>query len=454
VHRIAVIGCGYVGLVTGTCLAELGNRVVCIENDGERLATLEAGGVPFFEPGLSELVARNRERGRLRFATSVKSGIVGSAIVFITVGTPMLETGDADLSQVRSAAREIGEALDSPKLVVNKSTVPVETGDLVAAIIREHKRAPHDVRVVSNPEFLREGSAIADFMHPDRIVVGVSDAESESLMRDLYAPLGAPIISTDVRTAEMIKYTANSFLAARVSFINEIAAICERVGADVRDVVTGAGTDRRIGTAFMSAGLGFGGSCFPKDVRALQRVAESNGLVTRILDAVLEVNAAQIRRTRDRLAEALGGSLRGRHIGLLGLAFKPQTDDVRESPALALARAVLAAGATVAAHDPVALDPARRALGDVVRYVHDEYDAAAGADALVIATDWNEYKQLDFALIRERLRGSLVFDARNVCDQRDVEAQGLRYLGVGRAQRPASSEERHADPSTSADLPS
>ncbi|MBV9647524.1 MAG: UDP-glucose/GDP-mannose dehydrogenase family protein, partial [Candidatus Eremiobacteraeota bacterium] len=327
------------------------------------------------------------------------------------------------------------------------------TGDLVAAIIREHNRAAHDVRVASNPEFLREGSAIADFMQPDRIVIGVSDPQTERQMRELYAALRAPIIATDVRTAEMIKYTANSFLATRVSFINEIAAICEEVGADVRDVVLGAGTDRRIGTAFMNAGLGFGGSCFPKDVRGLSRIAEAHGLPTRILDAVLTVNTAQIQRTRQRLCAALGGTLQGKRIGLLGLAFKPQTDDVRESPAVALARALLEAGASIAAHDPVAAQTARETLGDAVTYVADEYDAANDADALVIATDWNEYKQLDFRLIRERLTGDVVFDARAVCDQRAVEQQGLRYFGVGRRAQPLKRAPAHReDPSTSANL--
>ena len=451
VHKITIVGCGYVGLVTGTCLAELGNRVVCVEKDRARLDVLEAGGIPFYEPGLAELVARNREAQRLRFAATIDAAVGDSDIVFITVGTPMLPNGDADLSEVRAAARAIAQAIDSPKLVVNKSTVPVETGDLVAAIIREHKRGTFDVRVASNPEFLREGSAIADFMHPDRIVIGVSDARTDAQMRDLYAPLGAPIIATDVRTAEMIKYTANSFLAARVSFINEIAAICEQVGADVREVVRGAGTDHRIGTAFMSAGLGFGGSCFPKDVRALCRIAERHGVSAQVLDAVLSVNDAQIGRAEARLRDALGGTLRGKHVALLGLAFKPQTDDVRESPALALARALLRAGATIAAHDPAALQTARTALGDAVSYVGDEYDAARDADALVVATDWNEYKELDFRLIARRMRGDVLFDARNVCDRREAERHGLRYLGVGRppsAVRPVS---RRAGPSRSAD---
>jgi UDPglucose 6-dehydrogenase len=431
-HRIAVIGCGYVGLVTGTCFAELGNQVVCVENDPARFEALAAGGVPFYEPGLSELVARNRARKRLSFARDVRTGIGRAQIVFIAVGTPMLPSGLADLTYVRAVAREIAEALDGPKLVVNKSTVPVETGDLVAAIIREFKRFDHPVQVVSNPEFLREGSAIADFMHPDRIVIGSHDAAAETMLRDLYAPLAAPIIVTDVRTAEMIKYTANAFLAAKISFVNEIAAVCERVGADIKDVVTGAGADRRIGSAFMNAGLGFGGSCFPKDVRALCGIAAQIGVATPLLDAVLRVNAYQVERSRERLAQALAG-LAGRRIAILGLAFKPETDDVRESQAIALALALRADGASLAAHDPIALDTARRLLGEHADYFDDPYDAAAGADALVVATDWNEYKQLDFERVRAAMRGSLVFDARNACDPREIAACGLVYLGVGRS---------------------
>jgi UDPglucose 6-dehydrogenase len=430
-HRIAVIGCGYVGLVTGTCFAELGNQVVCVENDPARFEALAAGGVPFYEPGLSELVARNRARKRLSFARDVRTGIGRAQIVFIAVGTPMLPSGLADLTYVRAVAREIAEALDGPKLVVNKSTVPVETGDLVAAIIREFKRFDHPVQVVSNPEFLREGSAIADFMHPDRIVIGSHDAAAETMLRDLYAPLAAPIIVTDVRTAEMIKYTANAFLAAKISFVNEIAAVCERVGADIKDVVTGAGADRRIGSAFMNAGLGFGGSCFPKDVRALCGIAAQIGVATPLLDAVLRVNAYQVERSRERLAQALAG-LAGRRIAVLGLAFKPETDDVRESQAIALALALQADGASLAAHDPIALETARRVLGERVDYFDDPYDAAAGADALVVATDWNEYKQLDFERVRATMRGNLVFDARNACDPREIGACGLVYLGVGR----------------------
>ncbi|MDE2573049.1 MAG: UDP-glucose/GDP-mannose dehydrogenase family protein, partial [bacterium] len=335
-YHIAVIGTGYVGLVTGTCLAELGNRVVCVDNDALKIAMLKEGKLPFFEPGLLELVLRNQHGGRLSFADAVGPGIAGADIVFIAVGTPMGEDGHADLQHVRQVAVEVAAALDGAKIVVNKSTVPVETGDLVASIIREHKTSSHRVHVVSNPEFLREGSAIVDFMKPDRIVLGVEDDGAETVMRDLYAPLEAPIIVTDVRTAEMIKYTANSFLATRVSFINEIAAICERVGADVKDVVAGAGSDKRIGTTFMNPGLGFGGSCFPKDVLALRRIAESYSLEPHILGAVLEVNRQQIERAFARLKAAMD-PLEKRRFGLLGLAFKPNTDDVRESPAIALA---------------------------------------------------------------------------------------------------------------------
>ncbi|TAM77166.1 UDP-glucose/GDP-mannose dehydrogenase family protein [bacterium] len=430
-RHIAVVGTGYVGLVTGTCLAELGNKVVCIDSDARKVDALEQGRLPFFEPGLLELVLRNQHGGRLSFAREVAEGTRGSEVIFIAVGTPMADDGHADLRHVREVAMQIARSLDSPKVVVNKSTVPVETGDLVASIIREHKTSDYDVHVVSNPEFLREGSAIADFMKPDRIVLGVETPVAEGLMRALYAPLEAPIIVTDVRTAEMIKYTANAFLATKISFINEIAAICEHVGADVKDVVIGAGSDRRIGAAFMNPGLGFGGSCFPKDVMALQCIAEGHGLKPRILDAVLTVNERQIERACTKITEALG-NLKDRRVGLLGLAFKPNTDDVRESPAIALAERLIAGGATVAAHDPVAIETARERLGDRVLYMNDYYESANDAEALVIATDWNEYKQVDFSMLRKLMKGRFIFDMRNIYDPSDAEAQGFVYVGVGR----------------------
>lgn len=430
--QIAVIGSGYVGLVTGTCFAELGNRVTCVDNDHTKIDQLRAGRVPFFEPGLQELVSRNCAAGRLHFAATIEEGIRGTSIVFIAVGTPMSDDGHANLDHVREAAIEIARALDSDKIVVNKSTVPVETGDLVHSLIREYNGTPFHVTVVSNPEFLREGSAVSDFMSPDRVVLGVNDHNAEEQMRALYSPLETRIMVTDVRTAEMIKYTANAFLAMRISFINEIAKLCERVGADVRDIIVGAGSDHRIGTTFMNPGLGFGGSCFPKDVLALWRIAERYGVNPHMLPSTLQVNKEQIVWSADRLERHLG-SLADKRIGILGLAFKANTDDVRESPAIALALELKGRGATVIAHDPVATYAARTVLGDSIEYADTAHGAAQGAHALVIATDWNEYKQLDFDDVREALEFPLIYDARNLYDPKQVKSAGLHYLGVGRA---------------------
>jgi UDPglucose 6-dehydrogenase len=433
-RKIAVIGTGYVGLVTGTCFAELGNRVACIDTDAAKIEQLEKGKIPFFEPGLHELVLRNRHSGRLTFHRSAAEGLAGSEVDFIAVGTPMGSDGRADLSFVRAAARDIAVHLDSDKIIVNKSTVPVETGDLVAAIVREHNASEFKVTVVSNPEFLREGSAISDFMQPDRIVLGSSDDSSAALMRELYEPLGAPILHTDVRTAEMIKYTANAFLATKISFINLIANICDEVGADIKDVVAGAGGDRRIGTAFFQAGLGFGGSCFPKDVMALARIAEASSVDPLILAQVLEINEKQVTRVVARLRERLG-TLEGKRIGVFGLAFKANTDDIRESPAVRLVAQLLEAGAQMRVHDPVARETARATLGDGVTYVKSSYEAVDDADAIVVATDWNEYKQIDFAIVKKLMRGRIVYDARNIYDPERVTAMGLEYIGVGRGAR-------------------
>ncbi len=430
-RRIAVIGTGYVGLVTGTCFAELGNEVVCVDTDVAKISSLRKGEVPFYEPGLSDLVTRNASAGRLRFTENSAEAIQASEVIFIAVGTPTGVDGHADLSHVRQAAQDIATSLNGSKVVVNKSTVPVETGDLVASIIKEHRVTPYDVAVVSNPEFLREGSAVNDFMMPDRIVIGISDAESEKFMRDLYAPLNATIIVTDVRTAEMIKYTANAFLATKISFINEIAHICDEVGADVTQVVVGAGTDRRIGTAFMNAGLGFGGSCFPKDVLALIKIAHRYDITPKILDSVLDVNRQQIHRVCRRIEQHFG-NVSGRRIGLLGLSFKPNTDDVRESPAIALAQALVELGAQVTAHDPVAIRTARNVLADTVTYVERAYDVTNDADAVVIATDWSEYKNLDLNIVRRFMSGKLFVDARNIYDAQKVQEAGLEYVGIGR----------------------
>jgi UDPglucose 6-dehydrogenase len=431
---IAVIGTGYVGLVTGACFAELGNDVVCLDVDKSRIESLRSGNVPFFEPGLEELVRRNASAGRLTFEVDPARAIPGAAIVFLAVGTPQTADGSADLAYVRQAAVTIAENLGRDTVVVNKSTVPVETGDLVAAIIRERKASTHRISVVSNPEFLREGSAINDFMHPDRIVLGVDDVGAAATMRHLYAPLNAKIIETDVRTAEMIKYTANAFLATKISFANQIALICERVGADVGDVMRGAGADQRIGTAFLGAGIGFGGSCFPKDLAALSHVAERVGVVPSLLEATLAINREQIERAVERIERHVG-ALQGTRIAVLGLAFKPQTDDVRDSPAIALIEAFLEKGATVAAHDPVAITTAGRRLGSRVTLAQNAYEASSGADVLVVATDWNEYKQLDLRIMKTRMRGSLVFDGRNVLEPKEVVALGFDYMGIGRCTR-------------------
>ncbi|MBC5825940.1 MAG: UDP-glucose/GDP-mannose dehydrogenase family protein [Candidatus Eremiobacteraeota bacterium] len=429
-HRIGVIGAGYVGLVTAACLAELGNAVSCIDSDAEKIALLRAGTLPFFEPGLLELVLRNHHGGRLRFADSPGDSVRASDIIFIAVGTPMAPDGQADLRQVRAAALDIAAFIDGPRIIVNKSTVPVQTADYVADLICKHTQGDHAVCVVSNPEFLREGTAIADFMRPDRIVIGVSDAAAENTMRELYAPLQAPILVTDARTAEMIKYTANAFLAAKISFVNEIANICEAVDANIKDVISGAGSDKRIGVTYMNPGLGFGGSCLPKDVLALHHMAQRAGVAPRILDAIMAVNRSQVVLLIENL-EAAVGSLGGKRIGLLGLAFKANTDDIRESPAITVARRLCENGAIVRAHDPAAVESARALLGDSIAYVSTSYEAANDADALVVATDWNEYKHIDFAMLKKLMAVPILVDGRGLYDRRKVEDSGLIYVGLG-----------------------
>jgi UDPglucose 6-dehydrogenase len=444
-NRLAIVGAGYVGLVTGACFAELGNTVVCADVDAAKIEKLRSGEIPFFEPQLEEIVRRNAAAERLAFTTDLAAAVRASEIIFIAVGTPMRADGHADLSAVRAVARAIGEALDGPKIVVSKSTVPVETGEQISAIIREHAVEQHPVAVVSNPEFLREGSAVSDFLHPDRIVIGIDDdGEAEHAMRRLYAPLDAPLVITDVRTSEMIKYAANAFLATKISFVNELANICEHVGVDVKVVGRGIGYDQRIGTQFMSPGIGYGGSCFPKDVRALEQLAVEHDYPAPLLHAVEMVNRRQVERTVARLERALGG-LRHKTVGVLGLAFKPNTDDLRDAPAVAVIRRLLDRGAAVRAHDPIANARARELLGDDVVYCDDMYDAARGSHALLLATEWNQFKSFDFARARPTMAGDLVLDGRNIFDPHAVAAAGLRYLGIGRERRRTSSS---AAPST------
>jgi UDPglucose 6-dehydrogenase len=432
--RIAIIGSGYVGLVTGTCFAELGNAVICVDSDAGKIDGLRAGQIPFYEPSLQEMVLRNSRARRLSFTTEIAGSVRASEVIFIAVGTPMLSDGHADLSHVRAAAREISRAIDGPKLVVSKSTVPVETGELISSIIREHATGDYPVHVVSNPEFLREGSAVHDFLRPDRIVIGCDDVAAEAFMRELYAPLDVPMVVTDVRTAEMIKYAANAFLATKVSFINEIANICELVDVDVRAVGRGIGYDHRIGSEFLNPGIGYGGSCFPKDVRALEQLAVKREYEAPLLHAVERVNRIQVERLVAKFERELG-ALRGKSIAVLGLAFKPDTDDIREAPAIAIVRRLLDREAKVQAHDPVANDAAARSIGGDVTFHGDPYDALTGCDGMLLATEWKSFRALDFARIAQLMRGDLIVDGRNIFDPEAVRAAGLRYLGVGRGNR-------------------
>jgi UDPglucose 6-dehydrogenase len=433
-RRIAVIGAGYVGLVTAACLSELGNDVVCADSDAAKIDRLASGVLPFYEPSLGEIVTRNASAGRLSFTTETADAVRAGSIIFIAVGTPMGAGGQADLSYVCEAAREVGAALHGPQIVVSKSTVPVESGSRIASIVRESSSSGAPVRFVSNPEFLREGSAVADFLRPDRIVIGTSDSEAVAVMRELYAPLNAPFVVTDIRTAEMIKYAANAFLATKISFINEIAEICELFGVDVREVCHGMGYDPRIGTRYLDPGIGFGGSCLPKDVRALGQLAAERDYAAPLLHAVELVNREQAERIVRKIDRGLSG-LGDKTVAVLGLAFKPNTDDVRDAPALRIIRRLIERGASIRAHDPVANEAARAGLGPCVAFFDDMYGAVAGCDAVLVATEWSQFRTIDLERCAELMRGDLVVDGRNVYDPADVRAANLRYVGVGRGAR-------------------
>ncbi len=429
--NICVIGTGYVGLVTGVCFADLGNRVVCLDVDQKRIEGLKNNIMPIYEPGLEQLTIQNVKAGRLTFTTDYHEALVGMEFAFIAVGTPSGVEGEADLQFIRAAAESIAENINTSVVVVNKSTVPVGTGDWVADVIRK-KRAgkPLDFKVVSNPEFLREGSAINDFMSPDRVVLGSMDKEAAQQVARLYSSLRSPILITDLRTAEMIKYASNAFLATRISFINEIANMCEEMGADVREVAQGMGMDKRIGHAFLDAGLGWGGSCFPKDVKALEHMAVLNGTHPQLLQAVMEINRNQRRRAVLKLRKALGG-LNEKVIGVLGLSFKPNTDDVRDAPALEVIRLLENEGAFVKVYDPQAMEVAAPYIKKAV-FCDDPYCAVTDVDALVLATEWNEFKQLDFSRIRSLMRTPVILDGRNLWDGDALRAMGFTYFGVGR----------------------
>jgi len=440
--RIAMIGTGYVGLVSGTCLSEFGYDVVCVDTDADKIARLQACEMPIYEPGLAAMVERNMAAGRLSFSTVLSEAVASADAVFIAVGTPRdAYGGKPDLRFIYAAAREVAVALDGYTVVVTKSTVPVGTGQEVARIIRE-TRAEADFDVVSNPEFLREGSAIDDFMRPDRVVIGSESERPHSVMRLIYRPLylnETPILFTGLETAELTKYAANAFLATKITFINEMADLCERIGADVNDVARGMGLDRRIGSKFLHPGPGFGGSCFPKDTLALASTAKEAGAPTRIVEAVVDVNEARKGQMAERIIARCGGTVQDKRIAVLGVTFKPNTDDMRAAPSLVILPALQAAGATVLAYDPEGTEAAKPLLDGVV-WCSDAYETMEDADALVIITEWNQFRALDLARVRTLMREPVMIDLRNIYMPEDVAAAGINYSCVGRATREAGVE--------------
>ncbi|MCQ2603503.1 MAG: UDP-glucose/GDP-mannose dehydrogenase family protein [Spirochaetia bacterium] len=432
--KISVIGTGYVGLVSGACFAEFGWDVTCIDKSQERIGALEQGMIPIYEPGLDELVLRNVKAGRLNFSMEYAPYVEESDAVFIAVGTPSRHgDGHADLTYVFAAAKEIAQHLKGYTVVVDKSTVPVGTAKTVYQLIKE-TNPDADFDIASNPEFLREGSAINDFMRPDRVVLGAESERAKAILKELYRPLyllETPIVMTNLETAELIKYASNAFLAAKISFINEISGLCEKTGADIRDVSKGMGLDRRIGSKFLHAGPGYGGSCFPKDVSALIRIFHDNGLEPRILESVTEVNYNQKLKMVDKIRTALGGDVRGKTIAILGLTFKPETDDMREAPSLVIVPELLKAGAAVQACDPEGMKEARKLLPAEVKYLDNPYETCEGADAVVILTEWNQYRALDVEKIHSIMKGNVFADLRNIYNRKIIEDTGFKYIGVG-----------------------
>lgn len=451
--KVSVIGTGYVGLVTGACLAEIGNEVICVDNVEEKIDILKNGGCPIYEPGLQEIIKANMEKGRLKFTTSIEEGVNKSEIIFISVGTPSLPNGQADLSFVEQVAVDIGRVIDSYKIIVNKSTVPIGSGDWVSMMISESIEANNSNKnvsfdVVSNPEFLREGNAIGDTFFPDRIVIGSSSKKAIDKMLALYKPLieqtfdwpddkrlipegqKVPVVVTDLTSAEMIKYASNSFLATKISFINEIANICEKVGADVKDVARGMGLDKRIGLLFLNAGIGWGGSCFPKDVSALTYIAGEYGMTPQILNSVINVNKEQrlkiVKKVQDELK-----IVKGKTIAVLGISFKPDTDDVRDAPSITIMNSLSKMGAKIKAYDPV-VKGRPEALTEKVKICSDEYEAIDGADVLIIATEWGQFKELDFEKIRKIMNNNIIIDGRNFFEREELEKLGFKYIGIGR----------------------
>jgi UDPglucose 6-dehydrogenase len=431
--HIAVIGTGYVGLVTGACFAEFGVDVTCIDVDKEKIARLSDGIIPIYEPGLEQLVAKNTHAGRLHFTTDLKSGIERGLVIFLAVGTPPKEDGSPDMKYIDAATRSIAEYMNGYKVIVTKSTVPVGNGERLRKLIREHQKTPTDFGVVSNPEFLREGAAINDFMRPDRVVIGSRDEDAVEIMRDLYRPLfliETPFVVTSLEAAELTKYAANAFLATKISFINEIANLCDSIGCDVHDVARAIGMDRRIGNKFLHPGPGYGGSCFPKDTSALASVAREFNCDSLIVDAVMEANRRQ-RVAMIPKIERLVGDLKGKTIAVLGLSFKPETDDMREAPSIDIIRSLVERGVRVRAYDPAAMDEAKKCLPDIF-YAEDEYDAVSEADALVFMTEWNQFRALNMERVRKLMSNPKIADLRNIYEPEDMRELGFDYVGVGR----------------------
>ncbi len=431
--NISIIGTGYVGLVTGTCFAETGNHVICMDVDSKKISQLKKGVSPIYEPGLDALLKKNLEAGRLTATTSLKDAAVKSDVIFLCLPTPPGADGSADLKYVLQVAEDIARIADGTKVIVTKSTVPIGTGDRIREIFRKHNKSSFEV--VSNPEFLKEGSAIQDFMFPDRVVIGVEDGTAEKVLTELYEPFvrtGAPILVMETRSAEMVKYAANAFLATRISFMNEIARLCEKLGADVDKVRSAIGYDNRIGPKFLFPGIGWGGSCFPKDVKALIKIGEEVSVETPVVSSVNAVNEAQKKLIPQKIRARYGENLKGKKFALWGLSFKPKTDDMREAPAIVIIEDLLRSGAKVSAFDPVAMENARGIFGDRISYAKQEYAALKGADALVLVTEWQEFREPDFAKMKELMNGYVVFDGRNIYNPDKVRAQGFEYFGVGR----------------------
>ena len=429
---ITIVGSGYVGLVTGACFADLGNNVICVDNNESKIAKLRKGIMPIYEPGLEELVKRNVKEGRISFTGRLKDGVKNSEVIFVCVPTPPKDNGDADMSYVENVAREIALSMSSYKLIVEKSTVPVNTGEWVEHTINVFNKRKIKFDVASNPEFLKEGTAIEDFMNPDRVVVGVKSKKAAGILTELYKPLKAPIVVTDIKSAELIKHASNSFLATKISFIIDVANVCDKVGADIVDVARGMGLDKRISKDFLNAGIGFGGSCFPKDLDAFVHIAGKVGYDFGLLKEVQNINRHQKRSVIKKI-ETLLWNLPKKNVGILGLSFKPGTDDLREAPSVEIIETLKKEGVHVKAYDPVAMDKARVVLGKDIKFCKDAYEVAKDSDCLVVVTEWNEFKELDFKKIKKLMRQPVIIDGRNIYDPKEMKDLGFQYVGIGRS---------------------